>query len=816
MVIALSRLRLALRSLIKAPGFSVAAMLTLAICFGANLTIFAVVDAILLRPLPFPGAGRLVTLYNTYPKAGVEDDGASIANYYERRGQLAAFQGLSIYREGRVVVGEPGATQQEEITQISPDFLATLGTNLHMGRAFSESETMPGADDAVILSNTYWQHRFGGEPGAIGQTLRIGGVPKKVVGILPPGFRFLSSKAQLYVPFTSRPESRVSRDRHSGGGAIRMIARLGNGTSLEEAQSQVDAQNQALELENPQAAMMADVGFRTRLVPLHAFHVKAIRTTLILLQTGVFVLLLIGCVNLINLLLIRASHRAKECAIRLSLGATRGWIIGQVVVENLVLTLCGGVLGLGVGAAGIGALGRFGVERLPLGAQVSLNGRMVGAALAVAILTGFLLSLPIAWMNLRVHLADTLHAESRGGTASASAQGVRHGFIVAQIALAFVLLSGAGLLGLSLKRTMAVSPGFQSDHLLTGRLELSLRQYPSASAILDFHERLLKGIRQQPGVVAVGLISNAPLSGNDGKSAFKVAGHVLQPGETLRGHYGYYVAGDYFQSLGIPLKGGRFLETADSHRSERVCVVDEDFARAYWPKGLALGQRLFRGSQDAPSDEAFTVVGVVGAVKQKALTEHQAQGAVYFPYLVNADSTAFVVTRTMLRPEGLVPTLLKTLRNLDSELAFADLQTMDARIADSLVAQRSPALLIGIFASVALLLAALGTYGVLSYATLQRRREIGIRMALGAVPRQILAQFLRMGGRLSIAGLALGLLGAWAMSRGMESTLFGVEAMNPGLLAAAGGLLFAVVLLASAVPAFRMAGIDPAIALRSE
>lgn len=812
----LSPIRQALRGWIQTPGFSVIAILTLGLCLGANLTIFAVLDAVLLRPLPFPSAARLVTIYNTYPKAGVEDDGTSIANYYERRGQVAAFSNVAIYREGKAVVGETGATQQEVVTQISPDFLATLGTNPLLGRAFADSETTPHADDVVMLSHAYWQRHFQGDAQVLGRTLRVDGSPRKVVGVLPRDFRFLSSKAQLFVPFVSSLESRDSRERHSGGGAIRMIARLAKGVSLEEAQSQMDAQNQLLERLDPQSQMIAGTGFRSRVVPLQAFHVKSIRATLILLQAGVFLLLLIGCVNLANLMLIRASHRSKEVAIRLSMGATRAWILGQVLADSLVLALAGGVLGLGLGAAGVRALGLFDVEHLPMGSPVALNGRLMLAALGVSIFTGLLLSLPVAWLHLRIRISAVLHQESRGGTASSAAQNLRHAFIVAQVALAFVLLSGAGLLGLSLRRMTSVSPGFRSEHLLTGRLSLPLKPYGSAEAILAFHERLMSETGRQPGVVAVGLINNAPLSGNDGKSAVKVVGHVLQPGETLRGHYGYYVAGDYFRALDIPLKAGRFIGTADSHRAERVCVVDEDFARAYWPQGPAIGQRLFRGSEEAALDQAFTVVGVVGAVKQRALSEAQAQGAVYFPYEVNADSEAFVLTRTSQRPELFGPTLQKVLRSLDPELTFADLQGMDARIAESLVAQRSPALLIGIFAGVALILAALGTYGVLSYATLQRRREIGIRTALGALPRQILSQVLRLGGMLSLAGLALGLLGAWAMGRGLESTLYGVEPMNPDILAAAAGLLLGVVLLASLLPALRAARMDPALALRSE
>ncbi|MBI3130800.1 MAG: ABC transporter permease [Acidobacteria bacterium] len=809
-------LRFALRTLGRTPGFTAVALFTLAICFGANLTIFAVMDAILLRPLPFKEPNRLVALYNSYPKASVENDGASIPNYYERRGALPAFSGLAIFRHEAALVGEVGATQHEEVTRVSPDFFSTLGTAPALGRAFLEAETLGSADDVAILSHTYWRRHFNADPTILGRTVRVGGVPKTVVGVLPSGFRFLSSEAGLFLPFSSEASARQSSQRHSGGGAIRMIARLGSGVSLAEAQSQIDAHNAQLEKDNPQAQMIADAGFRTRVVPLHADHVKAIRPTLILMQVGVLFLLLIGSVNLMNLLLIRASHRVKEFAVRKVMGASWGQVVRLALVENTLLTVVGGCLGLGVGALGIGFLSLFGVERLPLGMHIGLDGRLIVVAVSGSLVTGLLLSIPIAWFNLRGDLTQSLQSESRSGTAGPAVQRLRHGFIVAQIALAFTLLAGAGLLGLSLKRTLAVAPGFQPDHLLTGRISLPPNTYRSGTAILAFHERLLEAVGQQPGVVAAGMINNIPFSGTSGLSAITVQGHALNPGESRRGHYAYDVSGDYFKALGIPLRRGRFLEPSDSHLPGRVCVVDEAFARDYWPRGDGLGQRLFRDSREGGPESAFTVVGVVGAVKQKGLTDEPSQGAVYFPYGYNADSQAFIAIRTNRSPEAFGAALLKAIRGIDLELTAADVRSMDARIADSLVARRSPALLMGIFAGVALMLAAIGTYGVLSYAALQRRREIGIRMALGALPQQVFSQFLSLGGKLLLGGLTLGALGAWAASRAMEAALLGVESIHWGTFTGTAGLLMIVVLVASLLPAIRAARVDPAEALRSE
>ena len=811
-------LRYAFRQLRKAPAFTLTALATVAICLGANLAIFAVIDSILLRPLPFPQSDRLVTIFNTYPKAGVERDGSSLTNYYERRGNIPAFSSLSIFRYGNEVVGETGSTQQEQVMRISPEFFTTLGVGPVMGRSFNDRETITPVENhgVAILTDAYWRQRLNSDPNVLGREIRVNGVPRKIVGVLPPDLRFLSSEVRLFLPLTSELEQRGPKQRHSGGGGTHMIARLKPGATITEAQSQIDAHNAAVEKDNPEAKMMAEAGFRSPVLPLHADHVRSIRPTLLLMQAGVFFLLLIGAVNLVNLLLIRASGRAKEMAIRQSMGASRRHVVNQVMVETVLLTLVGGLLGLVVGAWGIRMLEILGADRLPLGAHIAFSSGLALIGLAGAILLGVVIAVPIAWFNLSSHLANALQSESRTGTVSRAAQRLRHGFIIAQIALAFVLLSGATLLGLSLKKVMAVSPGFRADHVLTGQFTLAWGPYPPGSsdrvALLD---RLLEAIGQQPGVAAAGTITNVPLSGDNGKTAVTPQGYVPPPGESLHGHYSYGITGDYFSALGIPLRAGRFLTSADSHRPERVCVVDEDFARRYWRKGGALGQRVFQGND---SDEAklFTIVGVVGAVKQAELTEPQGQGAVYLPFLYRDAANIFIATRTSQRPEAFADSLRKLVRAADPELAINDLRSMDTRIADSLIARRSPALLAGIFAGVALLLAAIGTYGVLSYAVAQRRREIGIRRALGAQTRQIGAQFLSLGLRLLGAGTILGLLGAWLAGRAMQSVLFDVPTLPVATLLGTALVMTAVSLVACLIPARRATKVDPMIALRAE
>jgi predicted permease len=809
-------LRFALRQLRSAPAFTLAAVTTIAICLGANLTMFAVIDAILLRSLPFPEPDRLVVVFNTYPKAGVERDGSSLTNYYERRGNIPAFSSLSIFRYGSEVVGETGSTQQEQVVRISPDFFTTLGTGPAIGRSFTEAETITPIENhgAAILTDAYWRQRLNTDPNVLGRDIRVNGAPRKIVGVLPPDFRFLSSEARIFLPLTSTLQQRTAQERHSGGGT-HMIARLKPGVTVAEAQSQIDAHNAAVEKDNPRAAMIAEAGFRSPVLPLHADHVRPIRPALLLMQGCAVFLLMMGAFNLVNLLLIRASSRLKDIAIRRSMGASRRHVVSHVMVETLLLAALGGSLGLVVGASGIRLLAFLGADRLPLAARIALDGRLAAAGLAGALVLGVLIAAPIAWFNLRSHLESALRSESRSGTVGRTAQRLRQGFVVAQIAVAFVLIAGAALLGLSLKNVMAISPGFRADHVLIGQFTLPYGRFPSGSpqriAVLD---RLLEMLRRQPGVAAAGTITNIPLSGDGGKFAITPKGYVPQPGESPHRHYFYGITGDYFSALGIPLREGRFLTSADSHRAERVCVVDEEFARRYWPSGGAVGQRVSQG-RDSDSSLLFTVVGIVGAVKQAELTEPRGQGAVYVPYRYR-DTNVFVVTRTNQRPEPFGESLRQLVRAADPELAVDDIRSMDTRIADSLIARRSPAVLAGIVAGVALLLAAVGTYGVLSYTIAQRRREIGVRMALGAQTHHIRIQFLSLGLRLLAAGILLGVLGAWATGRGMEGVLFGVPRLHVATLLGTALVMTAVSLAACLIPARQASRVDPMIAMRAE
>lgn len=809
----LSTLRQTLRRLAHERGFTATVLLTIALCIGANVAIFAVVDAILVRPLPYPDADRLVTTINSYPGAGAERSSSSLPNYYDRKKHIAAFASTAAHQGGSAIVGDAGSPTRVQRDRVTPEFFATLGIPLTMGRAFTEEEMVYANSAVIILTNAYWRNHFNADPNIIGKQMIVDSMPNTIVGVLPPEYRYLSSRAQFFIPLASNAEDRGLKERHNN--SLSLIARLAPGATLADAQAQIDALNQQQLPSDPYAELIRNSGYHTSVYPLHADHVRDIRPILILLQAGVLALLLIGGVNLVNLLLIRANGRAKEFAVRQALGAGRRHLMREIMAETVLLSLIGGVLGLIVGAFGIELLAKFGTDQLPLGATIQFDGRVAFISLVASLILGVVLALPIILFNLRSRLAPVLHSEGRSGTVSRAAQQVRHGFIIAQVALAFVLLTGAGLLGVSLQKILAASSGFQPDHVLTGSITLPWKNYPDTKPRQAFLERLDASLRALPGVSSVGFTSGLPFKGNTSDNATAIEGMQLAPGESIRTHYTSFAHGDYWRALGIPLLEGRFLEEADNGREPRACVVDADFARRYWPGRSALGHRITSGPV-FNEKEAFTIVGVVGAVKQIDLSETKALGAAYFPYKYYASTSLSVVVRTPLAPAALATALQKTVLALDPSLPVDDLKPMQTLIDDSLISRRSPAVLAGAFAVTALLLAAIGTYGVLAYAVSQRRREIGVRMALGALPQQVLIQFMRLGAKLLLAGITLGALGSWATGRAMQTVLFDVGAVHPGVFAIVAATMMIVVLLATFIPARRATLVSPLEALRAE
>ncbi len=809
----LGKIRYALRQLGQTPGFTTTAILTLALCLGANFAIFAVVDAILVRPLPFPDANRLVTVFNSYPGAGVERSSASYPNYFERRGNIKAFSSLAIYRDDSAIVGAAGSPNRVPTARVSPEFFSTLGVPLAMGRGFSEDQLTYQTDGVAVITDAFWHSHFPANPKVLGQTFLNDGLTVTVIGVLPRNFRFLSSRAQFFRPASGSPDDRLPNRRHSNN--WQMIARLAPGATLAEAQTQINAFNLQQIASDPLASVIRGVGYHTLVSPLHADFVRSIKPTLLLLQCGVLSLLLIGAVNLANLLLIRASGRTRDLAIRQALGAGRWHIAADVITEITVLAVISGLLGLVLGWLGVGLLRSLGADQLPLGTTIDFDARLAALSLAGAVVVGLVLAAPIIWYNLHANLASTLQSESRGGTFSKAVQRLRHVFIVAQIGLAFVLLSGAGLLGVSLQRVLGTPAGFDPTNILTGRIALPWKNYKDDKARCAFIARLLPAIRSLPGVTHVAIDTNLPFTDNSNDSAITVEGYTLRPGESIRAHYLAAVTPDYWPMMNIPLLRGRLFTDADDQSPERVGVVDQAFADHYWPGADPIGHRL---AQDVTvnKDNAVTVIGVVASVKQNDLSEPAGHGAVYFTYNHFYNGYFSLLVRSTLPPAALGPMLQKTILHLDPELPIDDLRPLQARIDDSLLARRSPAILAGIFAAAALLLAAIGTYGVLAYAVTQRQREIGVRMALGAMPQHILGQFLSLGAKLLVVGVVLGVLGTWFTGHAMQSVLFGVGSLSLSVTTTAAGLMLAVVFLAVFLPSRRAARLNPVEALRSD
>jgi predicted permease len=810
----MKNVRFAARILLRNPGFTVATVLTLAICLGANLSIFAVIDAILLRPLPFPDAKRLVTTVNSYPLSGSPHGAASLPNYYDYREKIKAFAATAIITRTSeyAIVGVAGSPFRVERDRVSPEFFRTLGVPLLLGRSFADAEMVYARSGVAVLTYDFWKSYFNGDPKAVGRTFQMDGSTTTVIGVLPKGFRFLSRHTKFYLPAASDPAERAVDQRHNN--RFQLIARLAPGVTLAAARAQVGAFAAAQMKDDPFAAMLRSDGFHALVNELHADHVESIKPTLVLLQGGVLLLLMIGGVNVVNLLLIQASSRAKEVAIRQSLGASQWQVISQALVETVLLTVIGGCGGLLVAAAGIRLLATLGVDQLPLGESISFDWRIACAAFAGAVVLGLVIAAPIAGFHLRGRLTAAMQSESRGGTSSRAAQRLRHGFVFAQIAFSFVLLSGAGLLGISLKHVFEASPGFRSEQLVTGQISLPYKKYPDLPASQILIDRLLHALQAEPGVTAAAITDLMPFGVIDDNGVVAIEG-VGRDQSGTNSHYRNGIAGEYLKTMGIPLIEGRFLDDSDRARKRRVCVVDRAFADRYWPGRSALGHRL----NDGPifkKDDAFTIVGVVPSVKQTGIDETKPIGTIYYPYEYWPSPEIAVVVRTPLTVDAVGPRLRQIVLRIDPELPLDQVKLLGSLIDGSMVARRGTAVLAGTFAVFALLLTIIGTYGVLSFAVGQRRREIGVRMAIGAAPQQVLAHFLGLGVKLLLVGIALGGLGAWMTSRAMESLLFGIQGVPLGVIGTALGVMMLVVLTATFVPSYRASRISPTEALRED
>ncbi|MBK1878887.1 ABC transporter permease [Pelagicoccus mobilis] len=807
-------LRQSLRRLSRERGFTATVLLTLALCVGANVAMFAVIDAILIRALPFKHGSELVMVMNSYPGAGAPRIGSSVANYYERRGDaMDSFESVTMRQGGSAIIGEEGSPVRVPRDRVSPEYFDTLGVRLAIGQTFEEDQLLYENSSVVILTHEFWQDYFDGDPDVLGKELVVDQIPNRVIGVVEPGYKFLNNRARFFHPLASSLEDREPTRRHSNN--IQMIARLAEGVSVEAAQDEMDRFNEAMLEDDPYAEMVRNAGYHTVVEDFRTEVVRDAKPILIILQAGAISLLAIGCVNLANLMLIRAKGKTKETAVRQALGAGRRHMAKESLVETILLAIGGGLLGIGVGAAGIRLFATLGADQLPMGTSISLDGRVMLVSLLGAIVVGAVLAVPIVIMNARRNLAPALQSESRTGTVSKGAQLARSVFMVVQIGLAFALLTGAGLLGLSLNKALQESPGFRADNVLTASLNLPWKTYPEHEDRLTFVNRLIGELRNQPGVKNVGFTGLLPFGGNTSNNATVVEGHELQPGDSIRAHYVGLAVGEYWQAVGIPLVEGRYLEDADREEGVRVCLVDTAFAERYWPDGSAIGKRIAM-DVELNEENVMTIVGVVGTIKQTDLTEEVPQGTVYQPYSLRSNRYFHIAISSEMAPESVSGILRNTVQGVDPELPVDDVRVLQNRIDDSLLARRSPAILAAVFAGVALLLAAVGTYGVLAYAVGERRREIGVRVAIGAKPEQVLRQFLLVGGKLLAIGVGIGVALSWGAGYLMKSVLYEVVPFHLGILAVTAAAMGVIVLLASYLPSRAAARVSPLVAMTDE
>ena len=818
----LQDIRFGLRLLWKDRGFATTAILTLALCIGANAAIFAVVNSVLLQPLPVPQSAQLVHTYNAYPGAGVVGGSTGVPDYYDRLRDTTVFQEQALYDTRGVTLGGNGEPQRIVSMMGTPSLLRLLQAQPIRGRLFTEQEGETGKTRKAILTYASWQQWFGGQDRAVGSDIRINGEPFAVVGVLPRDFGFLDPDVKVWLPVAFTAEQKSDDQRHSNNWSY--VARLKAGATVEQARQQIDALN-ARNLDRfPQLKqILINAGFHTVVVPLQEFLVQDLRGTLYLLGGGVVFVLLVGAVNVTNLMLVRSSARMKELATRHALGAGLARIAGQLLTETMLLAVAGGVLGLGLGYAGVRALTAFGLDATPQGTNVAIDATVIaftfGLSIVLAVLIGLIPVLSLRQMNL----SQSFREEGRSATASRGARITRRVLVTAQIAFAFMLLIGAGLLLASFQRVLGVRPGFDASHVMTGIVSPPASRYNEDAQLIAFWNQLAGRVRGLPGVQAAGITTTIPLGGDYSDSVILAEGYAMAPGESLISPYQSSVSPGYFEAMSIPLKRGRLFTASDDERAAKVLIVDERLAQRFWKGTDPVGRRMWKpdGPEEftkgpGPKTNYFTVVGVVGNIRTTGLTEKEPVGTYYFPFAQNVGRGMTLVTRTAGDPASIVGTIRQVVTSMDPELPFFAVKPMQQRVDESLVSRRTLMLLASLFGGIALFLAAVGIYGVLAFQVAQRRKEIGIRMALGSDGRRIFGLIVTEGLWLLALGVGIGLAGAFGIRRAMETQLFGVQAMDPTVIALVTGVLGVVALLACAVPAHRASRIDPLIALTDQ
>jgi predicted permease len=810
--------RFGLKLLWKEKAFTITALLTLALCIGANTAIFTVLHAVILNPLPFPEPDRVVTLYNIYPGAGNTDRGSnSVPDYFDRRQMTDVFDSVAATNSAGFDVGAEGTPVRMEGQTVTPSYFRVLRAPAMLGRTFTEDEAVFQKDKFAVLSYGLWKDMFGRDAAVLGKEIRLTGIPYRIVGVMPEGFSDPGSEARIWVPLTFAPRQTTDDARHNNNWG--MIARLKPGVTLTRARERIDALNKfQIERSGKLRKLLEAARFGTMVLGLKDLMVRDVRPTLYLLQAAVAFVLLIGCVNVANLMLVRSNIRMKELAIRFSLGAGRWRLGAQLLTESVTLAALGGLFGILTGYAGVRLLSYLGTKDLPRGAAIQMDSGALIFSAAVAILTGLVFGSVPVYHLFRRDLNAVFRSNERTGTTEKRALWTRSALVVCQVSLAFVLLIGAGLLTLSFVRLLSVNPGFQAQHVQTAQFGLPRSRYADDARVRNFIGGLLDTLRSTPGAAHVGAASLLPFSGNNNNAVITVVGYNLAPGELPPVPGWNRVNGGYFPAMGIPLLQGRTFTEGDGADAPKVAVIDQFLAKKYWPKGNALGAQVRQGL--SPKDSVFTIVGIVGNVKGGDLAEQNPIGEIYFDYRQDVPRTMHLVVKSAVKSANDDPRVTAAIRSAllgaDSELPLFDVKTMPERVSSSMRQRRAAMVICLVFAALALTLSAIGIYGVLAYTVTQRTREFGIRMALGAAAGDVVGMVIFQGVKLAAIGLAIGVAGAIALTRLMSSLLYDVKPTDPGVFLLVAGALMAVAFVASLIPSVRALRIPPATALRYE
>jgi len=789
--------RYATRQLVKSPGFSIAAILTLALGIGATSAIFSVVNGVLLRPLPYPEPDALVRINEIVPQYGRFS--VAPASFLDWRRQATSFEHVAAFNASTATFNAAEGPERVPAALVSWDLFDLLKTAPMLGRGFTEAEDLPGKNNVIVISHGMWQRRFGGDPSVLGRSLVLSGEPVTIVGVMPSGFFFPSRDVELWRPIGLNPANATR-----GGHFLGVIARVKGGVSPAQASAEMKSIAERLAVQYPDSSANESAS----VVPLKEMMVSEIRPALLTLLAAVAVVVLIACANVANLLLVRASVREKEMAIRGALGAGRRRLVLQLLTESLVLAIAGGGLGLLLAYLAIGPVQVLSAGSIPRVQDVSIDRNVLAFVLGATLVTGLLFGLVPAWHASRSGIGEVL---KEGGRSSSTSSGrwLRNVLMVVEVALSIVLLVGAVLLLRSFSRITGVDPGFRPDGVLAFRVSLPPKSYGEPYKRVAFYDALTEKLAALPQVHGVGLVQTLPMRG-DYVLSFTIQGRPpLKPGEGLSANYRSATAG-FFQTLGIPLKRGRVFTEQDTSGAPMVAVIDEAFAQRYFPGEDPIGHGVDIGNG---TDGFYQIVGVVGNVRAYGLAIAP-EPTVYIHAKQDPFSTMWVSVRTDGDPLQQSSAVRQIVRSLDPSLPAYSMVTLASVVSDSVAQRRFSMLLLAAFAVIALFLAGIGLYGVVAYTVSLRTQEIGVRMAIGAQQGDVLRLVVGEGMRLALVGVATGIVGALALGRFISSLLYEVTPFDPVSYAGTAALLLAIAALACYVPARRAMGVDPLAALR--